>query len=738
MAVLDKQIFYVTYNTTDLTFTGDTVIHFFKNYDLEDFAFTAVSPDVTFSPDTTDNLGENINIGFLPVPTVPGNYSFPASADSISQSIPFTIELTVTDQSVIPPPPPPVVLHPKYKIQYKNIEGDDFRLDIWDKDFEGETTDIRGNVKHNYTERKDLLVSTVPSNLDITLEADDTTTLTDLYSENERQFSVFLYRNDQMLFRGYLKPDGIWEDYVLDKWELSLDAFDGLSTLKDLSFVKDNGLSFQGKISQYEAVYYALRRIGYEIPINISDDLPVYTDYAGTESILKDVLINTERFYQEQETKAAMDCEEVLKSILEPYNATIIQMNGEWWIYRTIDVKPNMGFKKYVAFEDGVSFVWNPELEIGSHINESETHHIGANQKKSIDASIQAFRVNYKYGTVKSIGVNEYLKLGVGLDCEGWNIDAMGGMVKRQEDGTGVYIANQFSFAGAGPQFLTSDQLISVNTEEVFDITFKFRFDVTGFSALTYTKDRFTFTIATTNYVLLNSGWQPRTGTYPVTDYPSLVLENPNGLVSHMITTPPVLENGNIDLIKINIGKLDAGTLTGSFGPFTVIFNMDEIQISPNKANNTKGEFHTAQRKTRISSVTKADKTVNNGDSASNIYWGTLFKGDGSQTTTWNREGRDEELALLQIMVEDTLRIRPRPMLYFEGNVYGYYPYLSRVLINNITGKFQPSKYSFDTITNINNASFKEYATDYLVENTDFTYAKTLDYGNVTKVVINP
>src|SRR5690606_30376442 len=104
-------------------------------------------------------------------------------------------------------------------------------------------------------------------------------------------------------------------------------------------------------------------------------------------------------------------------------------------------------------------------------------------------------------------------------------------------------------------------------------------------------------------------------------------------------------------------------------------------------------------------------------------------------TVVWNRKGQTETLPLLRLMVEDALRIAPRPMLFFEGDTYGYYPYLSNVLINNISGKFQLSKYNYDCQRNINQANFKEYATDYLLP-VDFRYEFEYDYGQETKVTI--
>ena len=157
---------------------------------------------------------------------------------------------------------------------YKGIEGDVYLFEIYEEGFSGEPTEIHGYVNHNYASRKDLVQPTIASSLDISLEADENLTLQDLYTEEESKFKCSLKRNGQTIFYGILKPDGIWEDFVSNRWEISMDAMDGLSILKDLSFVKDDGKFYSGKINQFDAVKQCLKRIGYELPINISTDLP--------------------------------------------------------------------------------------------------------------------------------------------------------------------------------------------------------------------------------------------------------------------------------------------------------------------------------------------------------------------------------------------------------------------------------------------------------------------------------
>ena len=613
----------------------------------------------------------------------------------------------------------------KYWLTYKGIEGDTYLLEILDSSFEGQKTEIHGYVAHNYASRKDLMQSIISSSLDITLEADENLTLQDLYTEEESKFKIRLKRNDQTIFYGILKPDGIWEDFVSNRWEISMDAMDGLSIIKELSFVKDDGTFYIGKITQFDAVKQCLKRIGYELPVNISADLPVYDGFTGSDSVLKSVKMNADRFYQDAQKNNIMDCEAVLKSVLEPYNATVIQMNGEWWIYRPIDVKNQMNFYRY----DGATktdVIWNAGLEIGSHIDKFEIFHANANQKKSINPSTQAFRVNYKYGTVKNTVTNPNLEVNPDLSSDGWIFNQLNNFVTSQPDGTGITWS---------PYSQTDDLWIielnqSVVLAKMESITLSLGIRTVCYDPMINIE--IIVYLATENFVYNYDRWEIKTDTIPLNSKVLSTFGDSDLLVK--IDFEQVPETSPIFLqIFVRSSHPESGY---NNVPYQVYF--DSIEISPSEKSKSifKGEFHTAQRLTRVSSVTKADKTVSVGDSISDIYYGTLYKFDNNPTEIWNRIGEENEKPLLQLMVEDTLRISPRPMYLFEGDIYGYFPYLANVLINNVPGKYQVSKYSFDTKKNVNRTNFKEFDNVALIQDTDFRYEFEYDYGNETRVTI--
>ena len=153
-------------------------------------------------------------------------------------------------------------------------------------------------------------------------------TLEDLYTENEQDFTVRLYKNGKVVFIGFLKPDGIYQSFTRDIWTISMDCIDGLGAISNLSFVQPNGFRFIGKMSAIDIIYNCLRRTGISLPINTS----INTVYDGlirspNMDVLTKVKMNADRFFradgQNTGDGTIMSCEEVLKSVLDVFCACI-------------------------------------------------------------------------------------------------------------------------------------------------------------------------------------------------------------------------------------------------------------------------------------------------------------------------------------------------------------------------------------------------------------------------------
>ena len=79
------------------------------------------------------------------------------------------------------------------------------------------------------------------------------------------------------------------------------------------------------------------------------------------------------------------------------------------------------------------------------------------------------------------------------------------------------------------------------------------------------------------------------------------------------------------------------------------------------------------------------------------------------------------------------MRISQKPLKKFTGSTFGYVPYLSSIKIDNISGKFMPIEYSYDTFSNISTIKSLEL---FSAEISDLVYKPTFDYGETVKPTI--
>ncbi|MVW92456.1 hypothetical protein FCL53_10815 [Elizabethkingia meningoseptica] len=629
-----------------------------------------------------------------------------------------------------------------YYIEYFDTENELVRIDIKKKDFNDQPTLIQGSAKLKYEDRKELTKPIIASTLEIDLEANDNLTLNDLYSEDERTFMVECKKgNNKMLFKGFVKPDGIWEDLVNGDWIISIDCIDGLSTLKDLSFVDDSGEAYTGDMCIRDVVYNCLRKIGYDLPINYFINIRLIGAYLPSESFLDKVYMNVIRFYQDSGKSKEMDCESVLKSTLSLFGACIFMHNGEWYIIRMPSYFPEMNFRRYEFNVLSGETTRNIRSILGSDINGYYPHHINANQRKTILPSIQAYRVNLQFGGARSKILNsELIANSTTKIINGWVYDLNDINIKLSPKG-GLE-CKSLSYWDS-PQLLLSNE---PNKSEVFKRysinTFRAKFTNTGNSYNLYVN------ISTNNFSLFKRFdgyyWDNKTSgssfLIPNTDDNGNTMNN----VVANIQMPELPEES---YISIKIWK-STGNESGGSSPG--LLEIKYLGLVDNFNSDQKGEFYVSQRSKRISTVTKSDATVYNGDSTSNLYYCSLVLSDGSPTEpAWRRQDKPfddtgeglEFRPLVSFIPEDALRMNPIPIPSLEGDILGYIPFLNIVEMKDLLeGLYIFTDYSYDTKTCQIKCNMRRFFVRNFLTNREFRdnkfYEVEPDFGEETKVTI--
>ena len=651
--------------------------------------------------------------------SLPVNVSFGSFDPNITQSV---LEIPETEN-----------INLKYFFQYKNIVNDEYRCEIYNKQYFGNATEIKGRATIEKGSVKDHLEPIRGTGLSLDLEASTELTLEDLYTENEQDFTVRLYKNGRVVFIGFLKPDGIYQSFTRDIWTISLDCIDGLGAIENLSFVKPNGFRFVGKMSAIDIIYNCLRRTGISLPINTSINT-IYDGLVRTPNmdVLTKIKLNSDRFFradgQNTGDGTIMSCEEVLKSILDIFCACITQENGEWYIY-----KPNelflTDYPLFRKYDIRNNYTGNTTLNIGkvlgSQINNFYPYHCSGNQKIDIKGGVSAFRVNYKYGFVSGLLSNPSIIHDGNLNYAGWilNNQNISYLINDPLSFNGFKMTPDIYYLDeSNPiELLATSESVLLNKGNTF--AFKVTLKANG-GAMFY------FRIRQGSYSMKQDGsWVLNNSIFPNIEIPIYSRDYRRTIITETYETNslPLPDTGGV-FVEIYSAK----SMMPVEATSCEVSSLDLINNFV--GDNVVGEFHTVERANKISTIVKENKTIFNGDNEGIVYLGAIFKENGIDTTSlWNREKEFTSKSILQISAEEELRISQKPLKKFTGSTFGYIPYLSAIKIDSISGKFMHIEYSYDTFSNISTIKSLEL---FASEISDLVYNKTFDYGETVKPTI--
>lgn len=626
----------------------------------------------------------------------------------------------------------------KYFIQYTDTQNIDYTIKIKSDSWDSFPITVNGYAIIDRPEIEEIYTVIRGSSITLKLEADSDLTFEDLYSENEKEYSVELYRGLDPIFIGYIDPSGLFEDLVNDRWELSLRCVDGLGLLDNLSYVDDDGLAFIGKENDLNVIYNCLHRTGLyqENGDELFIESSINTMYVFAEDDLgamPNVYSNQERFYKD-DGETIMSCLEVLESTLRKYGGAITQENGKWKIFSFYELLA--GDRNFYTYKGkvytGTSVKDYPEQTIGSQINDDVIHWCNDNLRKEIVPSVGAVKVNYKYGFVKSLISNTEFRHDNTI-IYNWTI-LNSTDLSLGADNKGVIIESKSGDPDLMLQAPAFDLIIGTKLKIVYNV------DATLLPSTI--ADRIPIDIVLKTKVSITDG----TDTYylnsdlewTTTDSINLVRVRNivrGGFTIPEIELPPSPITGSVTFVI-------ARPATVKFTPFEssfvtdVFFNKMDVFFSADE--NIQGANHTYQvegTSTRVEDVIE----ISVGDNEADVYLGALYKQDqDTNTDIWQTVYTPVDIVgnqpILQILAEYIALHKRQPLYKITGDAYGYFEYLQIFVFPLIPDrKFMITGYNFNTKTNIGSYTFVE-----LKRGSTFglTYNYALDYGNTVKPTI--
>ena len=635
----------------------------------------------------------------------------------------------------------------------ENGTPDDYACNISQLDYALGPIEIQAQqnpIQINYQNTSsNKLEAIIGSEATLNLIATEDFELEDLYTENEREFLVEIFRNGSLIWSGFIIPDGCQESFTFAPYAISVNAVDGLGLLKNLSYVQNDGNFYLGKQTFIEVIQACLVRL--DAPSLVLNTCVNIYETSMTQGDSYDpfdmAYVNAERYIKD-DIFTPMNCEDVLRSILEEWTAVIVQSDGEWYIYRPTELalSGDLVFRRYL---DGYRIYDQPTVttDLDATLGgESEGivlapyFHINTDQMKMIDRPYKNASMSYKYG--KDQNPDQELAnptlTGAGQSCGGDPIGPCDSVTIPGYTKTGTMYAGLitggvvfYSDGGTYPtltNYYQNNNTISIDNTQRLKILVEYK----NLDPLFTTDINFIITLTeglNTYYLQTDGSWTTSAGVLPYSvrsdvgatgtlEILSAVVPI-TGLFTKSVTFKILAPSGTVhDIVYTNISAY-------------ILIDFGDIV----------GEIHTA---TQTGKFTFVPETIDvfNGDNDSTIYLGAIYQDDQTTLTTlWNRRSISESiLALpyesskpfLRIAVEEKQRLFAGPFVRFEGSIFGYFNPVTRWSINSIDGYFMNLSLNYDLQQNICKAVLgrvvnAEIALDYL---------KIPDYGATTRVTV--
>ena len=608
----------------------------------------------------------------------------------------------------------------KYYLEFIDLVGILHRAEINDPNYNDSPIQVNGYVEISSGNVDSPIECIRGTGLKLILDANTNLTFSDLYSENERTFKVTYIRDGLTEFVGFLNPEGLFEDYVSDKWTITLICADGLSFLKNLSYVdNDTGEQFRGKQSELEIISNCLKRTDLRRNFNTSIGIS-YTGQTPNTNVLAETYLNAERFLKDDNQDTIMNCDEVLRSVLEKYNAVVQFFQGEWYIYRPIELF-NFTSRIFYSYDftsaplspttKEIDFTYN----IGSQIDGFNPFWANTNQQKRIKNSIGAYRINLKYGLIRNALANEFLESDNGV-LFNYTINDPS-LISFPPEEQGINIAGS-----ASTVIVATSDPITVSNIDAFEVQFVNKSgNDTGTPFVV--NNRIGYRVKVSNvtdtfYMSSSGGWTSSIVSIDV----DTIFES---FTAATIQSDTVPING-----QLTVEIQDSLQTASGFFVF-----VNKISVRPITSTDTgiRGENHSFEKTVNPSTKILDTKEIFNGDIPSDLYDGTIYKSDEiTPTDTWLRDGFTTPNPILRIMGEDTMSMFQAPSIEFKGDIYGFIPYMSRIIINNNDGIYVPIEYAYNIKQNTIRLKLRQIYGFF----SGITYEFNFDYGNVVDPTI--
>lgn len=215
-----------------------------------------------------------------------------------------------------------------YTVPFKSIKDNSFLIEIYKRDYTGNSTELIGSVSPFVITIEDADFIYEPlrfSNAKLTLVGNDY--LRGLFSVDYQQYKVVL-KSDKIIWSGFIKPEIYSQDYTDIDFTLELECISGLSSLEFIDYPQQ-GVDGKEFVSIWNLIKLC---IGYAYSDYTGIVLPhVYASnaeaYTNKVNVLNEMLISEQNFFDED--GVPMNLKEILEEVCKFLNWTCADWKGK-------------------------------------------------------------------------------------------------------------------------------------------------------------------------------------------------------------------------------------------------------------------------------------------------------------------------------------------------------------------------------------------------------------------------
>lgn len=261
---------------------------------------------------------------------------------------------------------------PKYRLEWKDLNGVSSRLDILEKDFAGSVEEVVGGgepfVVRMRGENQGIFNDVLASEASVQLTSTTNLKFLNLFTESETKYQVIFYKGDglPMMWKGFITPSLYTEDYYTDiNYQVTVEAIDRLALLTDADFTDSSGNKITGDMKLIKIISLILEKTKINLPIRVACNLYEQDmDQDDEDDPLDQTFINVEKTYYDKDG-APMKCREVLLNILRSFGARLVQWGGYWNIVRIDEHTNSYDYRIFDATGDYISNgFYNPLIDL--------------------------------------------------------------------------------------------------------------------------------------------------------------------------------------------------------------------------------------------------------------------------------------------------------------------------------------------------------------------------------------